>query len=319
MDNPNRLQHFSVSFFAVVLGMVGFTLSVQRAEQLLGWSTTIGDVLRYGTLALFLIILVIYTAKIFRYPQEVKQEISHPIKINFFPIVAKIFLIFSIIYLTINANASRLFWLLGAGLQLIATFAILTYWIQSKKMETTHLNPAWFIPIVGNIIVPIAGVEHYPLELSWFFFSIGLLMWIALFIIVLNRIIFHHPIAERLLPTLFILFAPPAIGFIAYVKLTGTVDSFAKILYYFALFMFILVVLQFRLFSKIKFYLSWWAYTFPTAAMILATILMYHQSGYVVFKLGSIGLLSVLTVIIIVLSYKTIKRIINKELCVEEN
>ena len=41
-------------------------------------------------------------------------------------------------------------------------------------------NP-WFIPVVGNIIVPIAGVDDAPAEVSWFFFSFGLIFWIALF------------------------------------------------------------------------------------------------------------------------------------------
>ena len=37
------------------------------------------------------------------------------------------------------------------------------------------------------------------------------------------------PLPERLLPTVFILIAPPAVGFIAYVRLTGGVDVFAQI------------------------------------------------------------------------------------------
>ena len=74
-----------------------------------------------------------------------------------------------------------------------------------------------------------------------------------------HRIIFHHPLPEKLIPTLAILIAPPATAFTAYVKLTHNVDSFAKILYYFALFLTTFLLAEYKMFSKIKFYLSWWA------------------------------------------------------------
>jgi tellurite resistance protein len=118
------------------------------------------------------------------------------------------------------------------------------------------MNPAWFIPAVGNILVPIVGIIHAPAEISWFFYSIGFFFWIILLIIFFNRIIFHSPLPEKLLPTLFILIAPPAVGFVSLVKLTGEVGDFSKILYYFGLFLTLLLMFQFNIFKKIKFYLS---------------------------------------------------------------
>ncbi|MFX4155809.1 C4-dicarboxylate ABC transporter, partial [Aliarcobacter butzleri] len=76
-------------------------------------------------------------------------------------------------------------------------------------------NPAWFIPIVGNLIVPLAGVGIVDNTILYFYFSIGIFFWINLFAIILNRIIFHNQFAPKLKPTHFILIAPPAIGFIS--------------------------------------------------------------------------------------------------------
>jgi tellurite resistance protein len=314
----SRLQHFAISFYAIVLGMVGVTLAFQRAEIVLHLPIQISIYLRYFTIVLSVFISVLYLAKLIRYPLEVKKEFAHPVKINFFPIVAKIFLIFSIIYLDLNMTVSKYLWVIGVVLQFAFTLIIISVWIQKSGIELHHLNPAWFIPIVGNIIIPIAGVRHFSAELSWFFFSIGIIMWMALFVIVLNRIIFHHPISDKLAPTLFILFAPPAIGFISYIKLTDALDPFAKILYYISVFLFILVVVQFKLFRKIKFYLSWWAYTFPTAAITLATLLMYHKTSLAIFKVGAYLFLMILSMFIIYLTYKTLKRIAKKEICIAE-
>ena len=113
--------------------------------------------------------------------------------------------------------------------------------------------------------------------------------------------------------------APPAIGFIAYVKLVGEVDVFARLMYYFSLFLFIALLSQFRYFSKIKFYLSSWAYSFPLDAFTIATIFIYHKTEMVIFKYIALFSLSVLSLTIIILTYKTFKAIQQKFICVEED
>jgi len=50
-------------------------------------------------------------------------------------------------------------------------------------------------------------------------FAVGFILWCVLFTVIMNRIIFHNPLPQKLLPTLFILIAPPAIGFISYTTL----------------------------------------------------------------------------------------------------
>lgn len=120
------------------------------------------------------------------------------------------------------------------------------------------------------------------------------------------------------LPILFIMIAPPAVGFIAYAKLTGTVDSMAIILYYFALFTFILMIPQSRMLPSIKYYLSWWAHAFPIAALTIATILMYHYSHFEFFQYLALALLTVLSVTVILLTMMTITAMRNKEICIED-
>jgi tellurite resistance protein len=131
-------------------------------------------------------------------------------------------------------------------------------------------------------------------------------------------LIFHNPLPERLLPTLFILIAPPAVGFISYVKLTQVIDPAARILYYFALFVLILMIPHLRMLAKIKYYLSWWAYTFPMAALTIATIAMYHQNHLDFFKYLALVLLVILSCVIGMLSFMTLAAIKNKKVCTED-
>jgi tellurite resistance protein len=318
MKKECRIKYFPISFFSMILGMTGFTIAIQKAEQILHVPVHLSGYVLFISLALFIVISIVYLAKMIRFTDAVIDEFNHPIKLSFFPTVSISLLLLSIAFLSVNMLVSKYFWIFGTGLHFIFTIKIMSIWIQQVKFETKHMNPAWFIPAVGNIIVPIAGVSHFSAEISWFFFSVGIFFWIILFIIFFNRIIFHHPLPEKLLPTLFILIAPPAVGCISLIKLIGEVNEFSKILYYFGLYIVFLLFAQINLFRKIKFYLSWWAYSFPLAAISIASIVMFQETSMEMFKYVSWLFLALLHILIIVLLIKTTIAISKKEICVEE-
>ena len=210
------------------------------------------------------------------------------------------------------------FWSLGAALHLGFTLTVMSSWIHHTRYDIKHANPAWFIPVVGNIIVPVAGVGFAPAEISWFFFSIGLVFWLVLMTIVMNRLFFHEPLPERLTPTLFILIAPPAVGFIAWVKLNGgEIDAFARILYYVALFLTLLLASNALRFFRLRFFLSTWAYSFPLAAMTIATLIMAEKIGGVFVPLGWL-LLTILSIVLTLLTVRTAQGVTRGEICVPE-
>ena len=313
-----RIRHFPITFLAVPLGFAGYTLALQKGGELLALPKSVSTVHLWITIGLFAVTLGGYLLKSARFPKEVASDFNHPIKVNFFPLVAKILLVLSIIFLGRDMAASRALWMGGAALQLIASLVIVTQWVDQNHFHLDHLTPAWFIPIVGNLIVPIAGVPHGFVEISWFFFAIGLVFWLALFTVVLNRMIFHHPIMEKLMPTMFILFAPPAIAFIAYYRLTGEVDGFARVLYYIATFLFMLILLQVKQLIKIRYFLSWWAYSFPLAAKALSSILMFHLTHSALVRTLAQFELVLLIGIVVMLVVRTTREISKKSICVAE-
>jgi len=314
--NNNRLVNFPVSFFSSVMGLAGLTIAWQRAERLFG--VNVSAWLLALTIGVFLVLAGFYAAKWLRHPQAVAKEFQHPVRLNFFPTLSISLLLLSVAFLPHSIALSLYLWVGGASLHLLFTLVVMSIWIHHTKFEITHINPAWFIPVVGNIIVPIAGTAHGFVEISWFFFSIGLVFWLVLLTLVFYRVIFHAPLPQRLVPTLFILIAPPAVGFISYAELTSSLDPFARVLYYVALFLTVLLAAQVRLFARLKFALSWWAYSFPLAAMTLATLRMQRMSGVEGFvDIGQV-LLAALTLIIAGLAALTVRAIFRREICVEE-
>lgn len=300
------------------MGMGGLTIAWRRAEEILQLPVHPSLGLLTAASLLFTVLAVLYAAKALKYPAAVAQEWRHPVRMNFVPTFSVGLILLSIAWLPVNAGLSQWLWQAGAAAHLLLTFRIITQWVHHTQFEIAHMNPAWFIPVVGNILVPIAGVAHAPVEISWFFFSIGLAFWPVLLTIIFYRVIFHASLPERLMPTLFILIAPPAVGFISYVRLTGGVDAFAQVLYNAALFFTLLLFFQLKWFVRLKFYLSWWAYSFPLAAITVATLLMAQHSGKALYYDLAVLLLVIVTTVIGGLVARTALGVMRKEICVEE-
>ena len=318
MDKKQRLAKFPITFFSIALGLSGFTVAWQKLEPLFLPASRTGSILPWFALSVFGILLLVYIGKLLVHPGAVLAEWRHPVRISFFPAISISMLLLAVAFLEENRTLSFLLWSAGALLHLVLTLRILGTWINQELFRIAHMNPAWFIPAVGNIVVPLAGVVHAPLAISWFFFSTGIIFWLALFVIFLYRIIFHAPLADRLVPTLFILIAPPAVGFLSLSRLTGTITDTATVLYYFAAFMTLLLFSQARIFLRLNFFLSWWAYSFPLAAMTIATVLMYNTSEDPFFKWLALALGLSLTLLIAILVFKTTNAIRRHELCVDD-
>lgn len=315
----NRLQFLPASFFGMIMGLTGLSIALENLTLYQSqFQLAASAVLVYTTL-IALVLGALYTFKLVRFPQAVKAELTHPIKMNFVPTISISMLLLSIAFLGMQLNTlSYWLWLLGAALQLVLTYWVLYNWVHHDLFTPEHSNPAWFIPIVGNIIVPIAGVEHAHLDVSWFFFAIGIVFWIVVKAVLMNRIIFHAPIQAKLIPTLAIFIAPPAVGFISYLALNqGELNQFAKILYFFALVVTLLMLVSIDKFGKLSFALSWWAFTFPLAAMSIASYKMYGVTTAAPYLWIAVGLNALLLALVVWFSYKTLRAIMNKQVCVD--
>ena len=306
-DVTSRLAHMPVALFATVMGMGGLTLAWKKASEVLGITHLVWQVLLVITAVLLATLVISYLLKMRRHAQQVIAEFNHPIKISFFPAFSVGLMLIAVGLAEIMTPLATAIWWMGASIQLILTLYLMNQWIHHARWQVQHTTPAWFIPIVGNIIAPIGGVTLGFTEVSWFFFAIGIIYWIVLKVLVFNRIIFHEPLPEKLLPTLFIMIAPPAVGFIAYLKLNqDIVDNFAHILYYAAMFLVLLLVSQLPRFAKIPFFVSWWAYSFPIAAFTIGTIIMFEQSHTLFFQTLSYLMLTLVTILLSVLIVKTV-------------
>lgn len=313
----SRLKYFPISFFAMILGLSGLVIATHKLELAYNLAH-ISNYLGFVVLGVYVILLLVYLSKFLKYPELVRAELNHPVKMNFFPTLSISLILLSIVFFGSFPIVSKYMLLVGMSVHLFFTIYIMSAWIKHQDLDIKHKNPAWFIPVVGNVLVPISAMNHFHPDVSWFFFSIGIILWIVLYTIFIGRAIFNKPMPDKLMPTFFILIAPPAIGFLAYLKITGEIDGFAKVLYFFALFTALQLFYNIRAFTKIKFYLSWWAYSFPIAVLSTASFVMYENNDFVLYKIIATGLYVFVLTLILYLAYKTFRGLLNHEICVNE-
>ena len=318
MELKRSLEYFPIQLFAVVMGLSGFVIVLAKAYHLLGMPYFIYKNLLFLDTALFFLIFTLYLFKLLIYTQAVKREFYHPIKSAFMATVSISFLLLSIAYYDFAPTISILFWYIGTPLQITFTLVILRFWIVNK-FEVVHSNPAWFIPIVGNLLIPVVGVDAAPTYISVFFFSVGMFFWLVLFSIMMYRIIFHHPLAKKLIPTFFIFIAPPSVAFISYFRITnGSIDMMSIFLYSIAIFTLILLLFMVKQYDTKEFFISWWAYTFPLAAVTIATLLIYmtYRSGFLYFI--SVILILLTTFVVGFVTFRTVQECLKGKICIEE-
>ena len=315
----SRLEHFPISFFSMIMGLAGLTIAWQKAQHVFDVDLSISPVLLALTSSVFIVLSLAYATKYVASRNEVLKEFKNPVKLHFFPTISISLLLISVAFLKVVPAVSLPIWIAGSVIHLMFTLYTVNAWIHHDHFEVQHVNPAWFIPAVGNVLVPVAGMQLGFVEISWFFFSIGMLFWIILLAIIFNRVMFHNPMQEKLMPTLFILIAPPAVGFIAYMNLTGELDAFARVLYFAGLFLTLLMLAQIKRFARLQFFLSWWAYSFPLAAITIASFHMYELTQKLAYQYIGGVLLTLLTVVVGFLLYRTAGAVKNHKICVEEH
>jgi tellurite resistance protein len=264
-------------------------------------------------------LFALYGLKAVRYPRQVAEEWNHPVKLSFFPAANISVLLLSLLLQDSAPGVSTVLWGIGASVQAILTIVIVSAWISHRAFGPAMLSPAWFIPAVANVIVPLGGSHLGLVEISWYFFSVGMLFWLVLLTLVFNRLVFHDPLPGKLKPTLVILIAPPSVAFLAWIELNGgVVDAMSHILLSIGVFFAALVAVQVPSLLRLPFAMSFWALSFPLAALTTAVFRYEAITGAQPHRVAGIVLLGLLVITILALSIRTIRAALAGDICQPE-
>lgn len=267
----SQLDYLPIALFGSVMGMAGLAAAWQLAGQLYGFPRWPAQVIGLLALLIFAVLSVAYLIKAISGPAAVLAEFRHPIAGNLFATPLISLLLLPLIVVDYSLIWARILWVIGAGGMLWFAWYRLTRWI-AQRQQTAHATPAWMVPVVGLIDLPLAmpalHLEGYT-QLMLFALAVGLFFAVPLFTLILARLMFEAPLAPPLQPSLLILLAPFSVGVSAYATTFGQWDNVADALYMLMLFMLSVLMLRLRTLARTcPFRLSWWAVGFPLASSV---------------------------------------------------
>ncbi len=312
-----QFDYLPASLFGSVLGLTGLSLAWRLAHARYGAPQWAADAVGVVAVAAFALLTLGYAVKLVTAPDAVRAEFHHPIAGNLFGTFPISLLLLPIVLAPFNLLLAQGMWSIGAVLMLVFAWFIVSRWM-SDRQQVAHATPAWIVPVVGLLDVPLAlpslGLPplHGVMVLG---LAIGLFFAVPLFTLIFSRLVFEPPMPDALQPTLLILVGPFAVGFSTYTATAGQVDLFAQSLYVLTLFM--LAVLGGRLRHLpvcCPFRVSWWAVGFPLAASAIAALRFAQADpGWLTDAVGLV-LLAVTTVTVAGLLVRTLVGIARGEL-----
>lgn len=259
------------------MGLAGLSLAWGRAVPVAGDMAGAGALLLAGAAALvFVLFLVLSWVRWQRYPEALAAELKHPVRHAFVATIPVSMILLATCGVSLLGTKTWLavLWWAGSLAQFGVTLWVMVRWLSADKafaLNWPTLTPVLLIPVVGNVLAPLAGSSLNAGEWAAAQFGLGLLLWPVLLALIFARVAAKGLWAERLLPVTFICIAPPAVVGSAVLQMGGPA-VLAWMCWGMALF-FLLWSLQLgrRMLAQ-PFSMAFWSLGFPIAAFATLTL-----------------------------------------------
>jgi tellurite resistance protein len=269
MTSP--LAHFGFVWFVPVMGWIGLTMAwfqPPREESGISLAAQLSSLV---TVTLFALVFLTQLIRAWRHPQALLADLRHPVRMAFtasFAIALVLMGTLGTLWGLADEPWVQVIWWAGSLLE----FSI-TVWVMSRCLQPADagglawpaITPLLVIPIVGNVLVPLAGLR-WPIS-GWVSaqFGLGLFLWPLIVGLLLVRLLQAGPLPARMAPTLFILVAPPsAVGLVLLQWPASSLLAWAC--WGVALMSLLWALSQWRVIRGLPFGMSHWGMSFPLAA-----------------------------------------------------
>lgn len=304
-----------INLFGAVMGLTGLSLAWREAVKVVSLPEAIGEAIGWIALLTFVSLAVAYAAKWLKHPELVGAEFAHPVQGNFFGTFAISLLLLSVFLGRYSATVGQAVWVAG----LLMTFAlayVVAIRFLGRQHDSDHTLPPLLIPGVATLDIAVTGHAmpfSWAHEVNMFAFAVGSIVATVFVTLIFARLRHNEPVPLHARPSLMVLVAPFAVGFLAYTNLTGSVDMLASVLFYFALFL--VLVLSPMVFRRaVSFSVAWWAISFPLAAFTIAFFRYAHAVDSEVLKHLALAMFIFLAAAIAIVFLRTLNEVLTGRL-----
>lgn len=316
------LKFLAPGWFAIAMGLCGLSLAWSRAVPVLG-DLAGAIAVAVGALALlvFVVLAALSLLRWLRHPEAVTEDLRHPVRHAFVAAVpASIVLLATVA--TAVAGPSRLavlVWMVGAVAQFAVTVWVMARWLKGNReggFVWAGLTPVLFIPIVGNVLTPLAGVALGLPEWSAAQFGVGVVLWPVTLTLLAVRLGQIGLWPDRMLAATFITIAPPSVIGLGVLQL-GAPPLLGWALWGLGLFFLCWSATLFKRVVAQPFSIAFWGLSFPLAAFTALTLRLSEQAAPAFASLGLV-LLALTSIVIAALLLGTVQGLRRGSLLVPE-
>ena len=311
-----RIKGMSVTWFSFNLATSAIVLSTFALGNLEGYQSmlSLARLLAYVNTATYVLAVILYSIRVVAGWDSFRRVVRSPLQGPFLSTIGIATMMLSLDWSLVLGSIvlAEAFFYIGLIIHTLLFIVIMYFLERHPGIEVHYMNPGWYMPAVGNVLVPYVGMilagKGVPVSKSLLgiYLGAGTLMWTALFAIWLYRAIFFSPPPARLMATTWINLAPPAVIPLSYEALLGFTPSVYQSLYreaihgaaspvmaklltsmfdffYYTfwgtaglLFALVIAITASHVKNRdIEFAESWWAFVFPLAAYSISTIHLY--------------------------------------------
>jgi tellurite resistance protein len=135
--------------------LTGLSVAWRLAHTRYGVPVIIADVIGLIAVIAFVALTIGYLVKLATATEAVKSEFRHPIAGNLFGTILISLLLLPIVLAPYCLRLAQGIWIVGAIGMFAFAWMIVTRWM-SDRQQVAHATPAWIVPVVGLLDVPLA-------------------------------------------------------------------------------------------------------------------------------------------------------------------
>lgn len=323
-----RLEFMLPAWFAMVMGWSGLAQAWLRSTPLLGDEAQ-GLGLVAGAFALWVFVLLCAASLVrwWAHPLAVLADVRHPVRHAFMAALPISMMLLATLGVGLFWHTNpwldslmAITWWIGSLLELAATVWVLGRWLKPKEeggLQWPALTPVMFIPIVGNVLAPLAGVPLGASAWATAQMAVGLMLWPILVALLLVRLSQAGPLPPKMTPTLFVTLAPPSVLGLSLMQL-GASDLWVWGMWGVALFFFLLCCTRLGDLRTQPFGMSHWGMSFPLAAFSALSLRVSQLEDGAWLQMPATVLLALTSLVILGLTLGTWRGLRHGHLLVAE-
>ena len=295
----------------------------------------VSDVLHYLACAMMLVLGVFALLRIFLYPRQVFETISHPVEGSFYATFPIALLVMAGQW---SARGIDPFWVgtlwwVGVAGTFLCSYIVLFRLFTLDKLRLEMVTPAHFIPAVGLVVIPVAGaslagqavgaMRELYFGINMLGMGAGVFMYIALVAIVMGRHFLAPAIEGKMTPTLWVHLAPLGVIPLSMLSLLHAVGNEGALAYgllvamgfmgasLWWLVLALAMTVRNALLGKLPFALSWWAFVFPIGAITVLAIRLSSLANLTILPFAADGLMTLLLLVWLAAAVGTVRGLAN--------